>query len=140
MLEAKDLRIGNYLKDDNGRYIKIESINQSVINENWDGPINESDKTYKLIPGLGLEDCEPIPLTPEILGNFGLIKQVNFANEASYSIDGHGGVVDGLIINEVNGGYEVFASEWTIGETFFFVHQLQNICYFLFNYELEINL
>lgn len=75
--------------------------------------------------------CDGIPLTPEILERCGFEKNKDFTYGASYT-NGD------IIIVENKEGYELFASEWTIGETFYYLHELQNICLDLFKFKLEI--
>lgn len=123
MINPAELRIGNCILDSNGKLINVDyhHIRIAVI--------------YKVL------NPEPnysaIPLTAEILhkcgfkkkGPYGRIGYIDYWDNDGFEIIS----VDG-------GGFEVFGSEWTIGKTFYNLHQLQNIYYALFHEELQINL
>ena len=113
-----------------GNLVLVNGVVTEIFSFAEDGNGNYG---YNLLQG-GMPlfyEYEPISLTPEILGRCGFKKDKRYSGNQSYSNEG-------IIIEETNGGYELFASEWTIGETFFYLHELQNICRDLFKYELEI--
>ena len=131
MVNLNELRAGNYIyeivdtpKDPEAK----ELFKVAAVNTLTGTLINEYDDITQA------EYCEPIPLTPEILERCGFAKgeDSNTIGEGATYYNGN------IIIVEVNKGYELFASEWTIGETFFYLHELQNICLDLFKFELEI--
>lgn len=56
-IKASDLRIGNWVITKDGKFIKVENVNDGGINGEWD----IEWCVYHL------EDIQPIPLTPSIL-------------------------------------------------------------------------
>lgn len=123
MIKVNELRIRNWVKDKYDNFIQVNSVDENGI--------NVSTLEGDLFWDFNLDELFGIPLTPEILERCGFKKDKRYSGNQSYSNEG-------IIIEETNGGYELFASEWTIGETFFYLHELQNICFDLFKFELEI--
>lgn len=121
MIKATELRIGNLFEVYDNLFNRVDAISEEKIR------FKNNKGTFYVDP----KDINPIPLTPEILERFGFKKDKRDYSNQSYSNEG-------IIIEEVNGGFELFASEWTIGETFYFLHELQNICLGLFKFELVI--
>ena len=120
-MEAKELRIGNYImfSDNNGiSYRKISCIK-----------INEFG-FYSDIDGVNLGICKPIPLTEEWLLKFGFVE--------SQDID----TIFGLKLNDF-----WYINEFQIRNKFNaillevelkYVHQLQNLYFALTNEELTL--
>lgn len=116
MIKANELRIGNWVMYDN-RLFQIESISNPF-------PCLNTDEF-----GIGVVDwnnIQPIPLTPEILENFG------FENwdKKKYSND--------VLCLTVNGdGYLYLANQRHVN--IFYLHQLQNLYFALTGEELTYN-
>lgn len=128
MIPANELRIGNKVKDRGGKVMTIDY---------WERPGMVAQNV--VLDGITMhpltEMCEylqPIPLTPEILERCGFERR-----QTDFGIYWK---KNNVSIREENEGYELFASEWTIGNTFYFLHQFQNILFDLFNEELNIDL
>lgn len=118
MIDAKDLRIGNLTW--------------------W---TKEDDETERQVHVIGVHSfdnapfLDPIPLTPEIL------EAAGFEKSSKSNTVGEGYFWNGpFVIVEARNGYELFGSEWTIGETFHYLHELQNISKDLFKNELTVTL
>lgn len=125
-MEANELRIGNYVYDDNGAFVQVEQINSDKINK-WitvsRGWLIYSSNIY------------PITLTEEWLLKLGLFNNDRFMYE-------HIKHIDFEIYNENEGIYRlsVNSNEYIICKPIEFVHQLQNLCFALMGEELEIKL
>lgn len=82
-IQASELRIGNYILDDDGSIVKVECIESTYFN-NYDGggefPIKFSDKLLN-IKTCDLSDCSGIPLTEEILLKCPEFKQCSFRSD-----------------------------------------------------------
>lgn len=79
----------------------------------------------------------PIPLTPEWLERFALVKNGNQWDGPEMHTDTS---TSYFIIQEGKkpGTFELFGSEWTLGKPFQYVHQLQNLYFALTDEELTI--
>lgn len=132
MIKASDLRIGN-------KFYYWPIFNEMRL----DTVICLRNKSKGYVPllikgkrsGWNQEtQCHPITLTPEILTEWcGFEKNDERIYDNSFSIGD-------IIIHQEDGCFALFASEWTIGEPFKFLHELQNIVFFLFKKELEIKI
>jgi len=109
-MKANELRIGNWVKESDGRFIHIHD-------------------------GLGIDhhkQFSPIEITPEILEKAGFKVERHTYDE--YWSCGW------FNIRKMGNGFEFLGSEWTHGETFYFLHQLQNLYFALTGEELKIEL
>lgn len=127
MINANELRIGNWGFD--LEYFQITSIDEKGVNRNNDFVLCDGTKisSYRCT----LNSICGIPLTPEILESAGFEKR---NSNILWTFK------DDFFIEKEGAGFEILAGEYTIGETFHYLHELQNICYFLFKVELPINL
>jgi hypothetical protein len=118
MIKASDYRIGNIIYQ-NGKITIIDSLERSV---------NDWDRTnYKRTI-----DTNPIPLTEEWLLKFGFDY---YKSNNSYQLDTKLGFsIWGRIIS----GFNVYYESDEIGETFKYVHQLQNLIFALTGNELTM--
>src|SRR5690349_14348739 len=109
-ISANELRIGNWLLDGNGNYYQFEVADFALLS-------TRPDTT----------ECNPIPLTPEILTAAGFIKS---ADDRFY---GH----DFQPIYHIQSGYY-----GAVGMPLYFkmryLHQLQNLYFALTGTELEV--
>ena len=132
MVQANELRIGNWVKDNANDYFIIRSVSTDRLH-----PINVTDKIGYAIDCL-LSDLSPIPLTPEILEKCGF--KLNSISE-NWEID--------LKLQGIIGLHSEDFSLWigdksdSLGFTgglksrCFFLHQLQNLYYSLTGTELN---
>lgn len=125
MIERKDLREGNLVSLAHESNIPIVTINE--LRENW-ATFKEKDyftsRTYNLIM--------PIPLSPDWLVNFGFEKKIILGNSSGYWY-----VKDGLSYNESHKGWWYRGSISDDVEPKY-VHELQNLYYFLNKNELQL--
>jgi hypothetical protein len=136
MIKANELRISNWFLCNlfsADEYYQVETIEREGVKYG-------SQDSY-VIP---YSYVEPISLTPEILEKVGFkIKQKQgFATEwhhcdGDFEIDEVTNMYQEGVKLE---GYAVFASEWTIGTPFQYLHQLQNVFFALTGEELPVNL
>ena len=119
MIQAKELRIGNYL-DSAGVLTKVVDIQRDLFYTEDDG-INFKS-TWCVI--------NPIPLTEEWLVKFGFEK--GYSKDESNRVEGW--VKDGFYLG---GNYEIYYSDGCA--IAFEVHQLQNLYHALTGEELTIN-
>lgn len=121
-MKAEELRIGNLIQA-NGPTMEVKSINEYSVELYLHG--SEADNWEE-----DLENCEGIPLSPELLVKCGF----EIAN------DGWGGYLS----KKFNGGsIRISHNKWHNGcwdTEVNYVHQLQNLWYALTNTELEVNL
>lgn len=120
-LQANDLRYGNYVNASMDDYYPVKVTGISVDGIDYYYGIKKTGKAFSFI--------RPIQLTPEILEAAGFKRGGN----KTYWF----GAID-LIEN--NGGYELLGSEFKMGNTFYFVHQLQNLYFAIEQEELTIDL
>lgn len=115
MIQANELRIGNYghtLNNDNDQVVtRFVSISNGI------GDI-----------------VDPIPLTEDILLKCGA-SLVTYQNEKINSF-----FINQFRFQHEEQGYCLFGSEWTIGEPFNYLHQLQNLFFALTGEELNVEL
>lgn len=146
MINANELRIGNWVYGMNGYNIEHTKVPTKIAGVNWEEANLDFDdyKTH----WCGVNWIDPIPLTPELLEKCGMTDK-----------DIEGEVIDGgrgqewehaesrpdktfAIREEEEGGYALLGTEpyWTIGKPFQFLHQLQNLYFALTGTELSVNL
>jgi hypothetical protein len=129
MIKATELRIGNWVLVC-GVEIVIFSMAPTTNGRTWGFNLFEGE-----MPSFYDHECEPIPLTPEILERCGFeeIYKSDFTIRFDYKLNGKIGAGWNLI----NGHFHVRY----IGEKFTHVkhlHQLQNLYFALTGRELEI--
>lgn len=124
MIKANELRIGNLLFM-HDILVKVTSINENGF------AVEPLQQEY-VIGWTRDVECHGVPLTPEILEKCG------FKNDNP--VFGSQWELGDITMHEIDEGYKIFASEWSIGKTFYYLHQLQNILFDLFDLELEIKL
>lgn len=118
MVQANELRIGNYISYKNERWIKVgyHEIRYAVL---------YPDNSYY-----------PIPLTPEILEKAGW-----YWNAECNSYE-HADIRMNMQFREVNQSWTMYnhVLKAVIAKRIYHVHQLQNLYFALTGEELEINL
>ena len=133
MIQANELRIGNYVNTNNGIDI-IKGIFLECLS--FDNRGNENVSTYNYYLKLPIGACNPIPLTEELLLKCGFEK---VGTKGGYSFD-----KDKLSIVFKNVFYEngrTYFNSWCILEhSIKYLHQLQNLYFALTQTELQINL
>lgn len=121
MIKASELRIGNYVEDafdiKNIRTIQIE-LNDFVAMANYN---NSSHPNF----------YKPILITPKWLERMGFQRSKPPSPYPYFYIEDF----DIAIAKE---GFELLGSEWPMGKSFKYVHQLQNLYFALTGEELEI--
>lgn len=125
MIDVKEIRIGSIL-----RTCDDISVVDSIIKSGEDFLLHFTPFSAAIVANVN--DCDGVELTPEILEKCGINKDLPDLYD-SYSDSN-------IIIHKEKDGYAVFATEWTIGENFKYLHQLQNLYYALTNTELTITL
>jgi hypothetical protein len=142
MIEAKDLKHGNYLKSHlTGGYV---TTNWLVIKHVWDG-------NFQSVFNPDVPVYEPILLTPEILEKVGL--SINGFYEFEWDIPMHKGQYRKLTL-DLRGGF-LYLREGSTNNRLeddivclwnrdlkkeYYLHQLQNLYYSLTGEELEVEL
>jgi hypothetical protein len=111
MIKATDLRLGNWvLNPSTKKPVQITSMDISDIENNY-------------------KEREPIPLTEELFNKINVPDiESDFGGSGSFNYSDNGK----LYLNDCDGG--------KIGKPIEFVHQLQNVFYFLQGEELPITL
>lgn len=115
MINANELRIGNYVIATNGEYVAIDAGGINAIANGW----------------LGNEELPitAIPLTPEIL------EKAGFVHDTAW----------GLFTIKTETGEIILSDDYILQSTdtltkLYFLHQLQNLYFALCGEELEISL
>lgn len=145
MINIKELRIGNFVKDSTGNFILITSIHSEGVNLNYQEIETEDGDIMVLEPDYSLDQIEPIPLTTEILEKCGfeINDGLGYCSDEKERIiyDFKGFYISFednkfFIWNEVDGD-SYFSSAWPEIK---YLHMLQNKFYFdkLTGEELEI--
>lgn len=144
-MELNELRIGNWIIDEIGRNVKVESISEWGIN---------------LVPGFGWDiSWKPVQLTEEWLIKLGLSNKIDeeiedmellifFDDEAKFSVEiipDKLGIKNTFIVtlyNEVidEDGNLASQGQYEIEYDSLSVHQLQNLHFALKNEELTVKL
>lgn len=141
MIEANELRIGNYIKDiKHNRLVQYHSIEGSWNSVRVNYKQGSGIYTLNLENSILQNKCqiEPIPLTEEILLKCGFEKEENKSFAAGTEVIFYTFKKDGFIYNTIQ-------QQWWFGnqiETDIdYLHELQNIYYWSKNKkELEIKL
>ena len=141
-MEAKELRIGNYIKS-HDEIIEVSSIEDGIKSNIVScvcGYANIGDTKDVFIYGIEIGEVEPIPLTEEILLSCGFEK-IDTKNiplgyyYAKFPIC--------IIPNESGNDIEIMDNDYSINmgnNSPKYLHQLQNLYFALTGKELEINL
>jgi hypothetical protein len=124
MIQAKELRIGNWVKCElTGALLTITRIEH--------GFIQSSNKN-----GFNTNGIEPIPLTPEILEKAGFSYLLNNGGQLYYII-----YDSGFTVMQSYGKWHFSPSKsTTLGNEIKYLHQLQNLYFALTGQELTIDL
>lgn len=133
MIPTNELRIGNWVFDEDNAYAKIEAVRSNRF-VNWNGVDDES--TNISLPSDNAMyggNINPVPLTPEILEKCGFVK-----------INGNAWEYNGSALCCYWDGVE-FCFKCGIDANLCFaatqyVHQLQNLIFFCTGTELNITL
>lgn len=124
MINKNELRIGNWVMEPLGDYMKVEIIGHS----------DKPDYVFaRGESGYGQNAFEPIPLSPDIIEKFGFEKE-----DQGYGY-GDGEQVYRLVTQR--GGYlfMILAGHQWCGAAYVkSVHHLQNLLFCLLGYEIEI--
>lgn len=123
---VQELRIGNWLLDGFGKYYQVEVADLALLASRPD-----------------TKECNPIPLTPEILEKAGFVIDENAGNWHSpdhtiYKVKGFRVGVKGEYIGWYNSAEDDFYSSFY--PELKYLHQLQNLVHSLTGEELTINL
>lgn len=131
-MEAKDLRLGNYVND-YGMCCEVTHLMLSRLVE-----INNSGKTCI--------NLTAIPLTEDWLVRFGLIKRYeeNQFEDNGFTLDENGNkyyawVDDGVFSLEIQTNGEIWFELYSYYRHIEFVHELQNLYYALTKRELVLD-
>jgi hypothetical protein len=133
-MNARELRIWNYILDENGKIIRIESIQREHGYEDkskFDDWCNLEVENGEIQSSVFLKNCNPIEITEEIL-----LKAGFKYNLKGWGLDGTLSLENIKIVNQEN-GFAILVNEVCIAIVSF-VHHLQNIIYDLTGKELEI--
>lgn len=126
-MNARELRIGNFIQDRAGKNLQIDWFERDVVcmNMNVSGinvhPLTEDIKYIK-----------PIPLTEEWLFRFGLVKQLENGRAKKMKI---WKCPIYKTSNGLNYGFTIYAFAKKLN--ILYVHQLQNLYFALTNNELQ---
>jgi hypothetical protein len=131
MINPKELQIGNRVWESNSFTPGTDDFDEIVI-----ASINDLDKVIRDDQGNGYsyDSLYPIPLTPDWLERCGF---VNGDKHRRSEYDGPNNITIGEVSADSN-SFELLGSEWSIGNPFKYVHQLQNLYHSLTGEELTI--
>ena len=136
MINTSELRIGNLFQDTKGNIQVAYTIHETVVNESWTGPFPGGD--YKLNPGYGEDDMEPIPLSAEWLVRMGFENgEIKYSHKLHMTIRPYQTATQGIFPGE----WEITllgAIPHALGRTIRYVHQLQNLYFDLTGEEVTI--
>jgi hypothetical protein len=130
MIQAKDIRLGNYLKDREGKVLRVDFI--EYVEHGFD--VMFGQKMFlgeeEVDPMTEYSDfAEPIQINQEWLMKLGFIKQGESAAFAHYWLDP-------IWLTCISGGCLYLANKRHV--EIYSVHQLQNLFYAITGTELEI--
>lgn len=137
IMEAKELRIGNYVLDDTTESIMVVHRLESKKYTEW----NSGDEYSIVCLQNGTEKTfyegyfKPIQLTEEILLKCGFEKGSNIIGDCYY-IEHDFGVSDFVLNITKTSNFEIYELDLKID----YLHQLQNLYFALTNEELTVNL
>ena len=89
-MKADGLMVGNYILDPEGKIIKIHTIQREygyIDKSKFDDWCNLTFQNQELDDSIFLKNCNPIPVTEDILLNSGFEKFVMTETEKLYSMD-----------------------------------------------------
>jgi hypothetical protein len=152
MIEANQLRIGNYVTVNNekhhpklkgvplqvtGMYLRTGIDNEPTYSLDLNHP-NEEPNSYNETYSQFMKFVKPIPLTATILEQAGFIKGKPFENTGH--VPYHDKEYKGFVIIDCLDGTFWLADYKPYDVKIEFVHWLQNVYYFLIGSELNIQL
>jgi hypothetical protein len=133
MINRNELRIGNLVEEKVLGYCKVDTILRKTAQVSKD-----ESQSYSI----DIENLLPIPLTPELLIKCGFKHQ----DGSYFIIEKYDEEFEGIrnaydfSINFYNGEYQLMNgcgdTEYVIGRTFNYLHELQNLFHALTNEEL----
>lgn len=141
MIDINELRLNNIIQNQHGELCKVWSLNVEIAGRQKDNKgfkiigvrlLNDSGKGPVMSNAKG-DRFEGVVITEEILLNCGVRIGKNGNDITEFELNDY-------LFYRKNGGYELFASEWTIGRTFFYLHELQNIYFDLTKLEIPFKL
>lgn len=137
MIQANELRIGNWVKRKSGGCQQVLEVLSTMVLLQNEPPL-DVNKTMRL----PLSSVEPIPLTPEILKKAGLkrdkegwVLSFDFKIYDPLEIGGAGDYVQSN-----RNIFTIIHNNSVFPKGFKYLHQLQNLYFALTSEELEINL
>jgi len=137
MINQTELRVGNYIYNDENVIVKVERIDSTHYN-NWNGEGNPP-VLFSINGDIRESDViNPIRLTEEILLKCGFYWDIPVQKycDGNWCIRlNHNGTFDISYIKS----HSTFIPFW-FGASPKYLHELQNIYYFLTKQELEINI
>lgn len=134
MIQAKELRIGNLVQEDNNNLIgKVNELRQDFGDEPYDVVLEVEDVMFLEVQ---IEDIKPIPLTEEWLVKFGFEKSVDnyYKRGVCMSLEEWGDEKG----NEGIGYFYMLRDEGIMDMHIKHTHQLQNLYFALTGKELTI--
>jgi len=134
IMEAKELRIGNIVSDDENNVVRIEKICSGIIHE-FAKVSRFSERRNRLIYA---SNIFPIALTKDVLSDFGFIKREgnNICWDLGDFMIGWYGNSFATWVVELKQGNNKAHIHTQIKS----VHQLQNLYFALMDEDLEINI
>jgi hypothetical protein len=128
MIQATDLRIGNWVNNDDLGNTQVDEIYNNSVVRVW----SNADYFY-----IGEESINPIPLTPDILEKCGFEEVEGNEYYAFFDLEGVR-----VYIHKIDGSAFISYGYATLDAytNNLHLHQLQNIIYALTNNEITINL
>lgn len=129
MIQAKDLRVGNFIQSNGLHKGKIVVVDQILCKYNYEPDRVLFFKDYN--SGDYAKDCEPLPLTEEWLLKFGFeFDEITWYNSKFTK----------FFMSQGNGGFDYWINRFAdpIVGNIKSVHQLQNIFHALTGEELTI--
>lgn len=121
-MEARELRVGNYVNDKYGNICTVEWLSKQSLT------VNKINFPKKYFIEYSLNKIQPIPLTEEILLKCNIERWINETFEIRKNLD------DTFTIYAWSNGISIFICHLK------YLHSFQNIYPFLTNEELTINL
>lgn len=125
MIAPQELRIGNWVLDEDGKMSSVKSINDRTVGLHTTFYAHSS--SYKTI--------SPLPLSPEILEKCGFVKGEN--DRLVFHFRGFFEAAQSI---EVPNSVILYCNNRCVSEPIKYLHQLQNLYFALTNQELQIKL
>ena len=128
-MKASELRIGNYVVD--YKFPNLLSVIEQIHSEYAITSYSDS---------ISIESLSPVPLTVEILQQFGFSNEHYKPNE--YGIDVRAGMITNFVLEEKNNEFEFSLQMGRVPliRVFTHLHDLQNFFFSFWEYDLEIAL